>query len=1391
MALGLSTTDALRRLHTDIRLELEKHEKNVEKEERNWLKTKTWKWDAYHHDSNYSMFCWINGLLLLVVTFLLLICYGIVNEPKDHRQLTGAIFIMIITSINIFIVGFDSRLRQHEIQHKAQRLLSFIRECIEKCEWNSSNYPHVNLPLSPCITLQWTYRDGRLINLHWALLVEGDIIALRPGQIVPARCRSLDNNDSCETLLFGDQFVPKLDEAHVKMCYEPRAREPLTTKNYILLETPYINNLRSALLHSCERPLSILDKERCFLYHFWIGHIFVSVIFFASLFMNTVRFIYEPAAFGHWTEMFILLQCQIVIPLLPLMFPILWLILNVYGTSRLHSLFYSMREAKVSLEPWDEYCEIVPAVTNCRISYSSIIYNFCKILTGKSAFACRTANLLHVLGSVTALCCVDKKGILSWPNPTAEKVFFLHTSEPLTELSVGDADLHSSDTNKEQLNIESNTTQVRRRSSNRNKLKSGKRINYTRDSVVEVLDLTHDNQFPFGLQFDDPNWKQYLKSLKPLGLAILLNTCNPCTQESYTQFTSHIAYEVLHNEDAVPVVNRRCVCELARQIGFTEKAMDVFQLQEQLSTFRPLPTAIMRKDRFTKSLPFTKLKFPFPHMVSVVVKEISTGMLQLLSQGTGDIILDSCSDYWDGHDLRPLMESDRKKILDFYHRTSLTSYCTAFAYRPLSGVVHHNFENMYLELPADSTSLYPLVRSPTPTKCWDLQSLNPSTKPWWTQYFSTDSLFCHGCESEQFTDAETCFENQCNQIFIAMVTMQYQARTDVVHLIEYLDKAGIRFVHFSKENELRSRVFSEKMGLESGWNCHISLLSERTRNESGNSNTCNQASSHALNGMVQTNSSVDQLLGGRGNYIGLSPKSRHIAATNRCLSFSAPAVINLECPQVKFGDEISLYHIKDSIGSSMKLNFNGDDNRLDGSCSSVSDNDDDDDDFQEPFLRKCFTATDELSTSRSPSHVTESTEHSAPVGFDMSNRAKLPKGIENIRPHLKNIDNVPLLVSLFTDCKPNATQEMMKIMQENGEVVCCIGSAANCHNMTLFLQANASIAVEPLYPQLCMKQAAFLRPSKSKGPAPVEISHQLNSLTSSLNFYRDDLVSIYHLIMEARHFMIRLRSCFEFMLASTLSISLIQLFAAISFSSPPLNIFHIMWLVCVIIPLLSIPLINNPFSNYITTMATEKTTSVTRKRVLLRFITFVGLKFFPSALAALIIFNLILYDFCVSEVTSVDLCHFVMGNSNFSRPHEWHGWATDYRNNFLLSQNICTSIIVFNLVCISISFVHKYHQLWQKFPFTNKFWCFIVVIVLILQLMYCAIDLNIQSSNEEIRPMNISSISVLTWIVILIWPFILLALNELIKQNEIRSNVRYQKKARLQFGTKLGMNSPF
>ena len=53
---------------------------------------------------------------------------------------------------------------------------------------------------------------------------------------------------------------------------------------------------------------------------------------------------------------------------------------------------------------------------------------------GKSTIDCMWVFVLVrcKLVSLQSFCCVDKKGILSWPNPTAEKVFFL-TTESIDE----------------------------------------------------------------------------------------------------------------------------------------------------------------------------------------------------------------------------------------------------------------------------------------------------------------------------------------------------------------------------------------------------------------------------------------------------------------------------------------------------------------------------------------------------------------------------------------------------------------------------------------------------------------------------------------------------------------------------------------------------------------------------------------------------------------------------------------------------------------------------------------------------------------------------------------------------------------------------------------------
>ena len=60
---------------------------------------------------------------------------------------------------------------------------------------------------------------------------------------------------------------------------------------------------------------------------------------------------------------------------------------------------------------------------------------------------------------------------------------------------------------------------------------------------------------------------------------------------------------------------------------------------------------------------------------------------------------------------------------------------------------------------------------------------------------------------------------------------------------------------------------------------------------------------------------------------------------------------------------------------------------------------------------------------------------------DWMEKARLPHGVEAIRKHIDEVDNVPLLVSLYTDATPEPTREVFEIFQENAESVLCLGSS--------------------------------------------------------------------------------------------------------------------------------------------------------------------------------------------------------------------------------------------------------------------------------------------------------------------------------------------------------------
>uniref|UniRef100_A0A158PCR6 Uncharacterized protein n=1 Tax=Angiostrongylus cantonensis TaxID=6313 RepID=A0A158PCR6_ANGCA len=90
----------------------------------------------------------------------------------------------------------------------------------------------------------------------------------------------------------------------------------------------------------------------------------------------------------------------------------------------------------------------------------------------------------------------------------------------------------------------------------------------------------------------------------------------------------------------------------------------------------------------------------------------------------------------------------------------------------------------------------------------------------------------------------------------------------------------------------------------------------------------------------------------------------------------------------------------------------------------------------------------------------------------LQNKARLPTGISAVRPHLEQVDNVPLLVGLITDCTPEANLQMLEIMQEYGELVLAIGSSLSLVNTAIFLRGDISISVLPLGDWVCCQNPA-------------------------------------------------------------------------------------------------------------------------------------------------------------------------------------------------------------------------------------------------------------------------------------------------------------------------------
>lgn len=289
--------------------------------------------DVLYHRSKHTTLCWCSVLSILVCAMSLLISY--VTHPEAISLIYECLVVLSVLIANLIIVIYDSQLKQKEVPLRVHLVLKEIKKAMKNKQWQPENYPHLCSPFSPCITLQWTYRDGKLVNLPWALLVKDDVVVIRAGQISPGYCEAIDKNDEYPILHPKEVYGPSLKNANEAIS-NPKTRKPLDNKIYRLIETPYLSSLKMALEQALDKPETHTNQQRFLLMNTCFEKIAYPVVLCLIIFINFIRYFYLERSFGTgcWVEMFLLIPVSVTMPLLPVVFPAIWIVLNCLGSAR-------------------------------------------------------------------------------------------------------------------------------------------------------------------------------------------------------------------------------------------------------------------------------------------------------------------------------------------------------------------------------------------------------------------------------------------------------------------------------------------------------------------------------------------------------------------------------------------------------------------------------------------------------------------------------------------------------------------------------------------------------------------------------------------------------------------------------------------------------------------------------------------------------------------------------------------------------------------------------------------------------------------------------------------------------------------------------------------------
>ena len=309
-----------------------------------------------------------------------------------------------------------------------------------------------------------------------------------------------------------------------------------------------------------------------------------------------------------------------------------------------------------------------------------------------------------------------------------------------------------------------------------------------------LLDLSTDGARPSEVFFEDPRWRRRLDGLKPLALACALTEA--AAQHPPRAAAAADAKAALGAFVRSPFP-RPGLSKLGACVGVAPGLASFRQRHCHVAGAPPAGC-----DWHAVSLCDTRGRGRVGGAdVSCVVEDLRSRALQMLSRrGPCAAALELCGDFWDGSGIAPLQRSHREAALGVFRRWDAEDLdVVALAYHPVPSALER-----------------PFLRSEAPTHCLAVgaQALLPGRRRL--------APLSAGPEGEPHAAAQLLLSPR-RQIFLGMVACSARPRAGVAALIESLGYFGVRFVYLSGRNMRRSKPLAEKLGLETDWNCAISL----------------------------------------------------------------------------------------------------------------------------------------------------------------------------------------------------------------------------------------------------------------------------------------------------------------------------------------------------------------------------------------------------------------------------------------------------------------------------------------------------------------------------------------------------------------------------------------